>query len=703
MGLVDVAELNVRAGPGTDYPIVATVPVGTPFTVLGQDPTGGWLYVSLSNGGTGWVDRSLTTFAGLAPVLFVPAPPVPTPIPTAVPTATPVPATVSAPTVQLLAPGANASFVTGNQLTVQWTATDNSGIALSQVQLLVDNSVVQSTAGNGQTSLQASQQWQATSVGSHTISVIATDVQGNASAPASVTIYVTASSTTSSLAVYFTQPTGNIVVVTGQGVTINSTASGPNGVIRIELWVDGSLYTSTSSGVSGGQSPYSVSQGWSSTALGEHTIFVRAWDSAGNSANSGSLTIGVADNNPPQLSVSFNATTVNVGQAVVVNTTATDSKGVTNIELWVNGTQVAVNTSGSSVGQSQLSASQTWVPGSAGQYSVYVTADDSTGLSSNSGSTTVSVVGATVTPAPTATPVTPTPTMTPTPTGTPVPTVTPASTETPMPTNTPMPTSTPAPPATPRPGPPSAAIIRPAAGFVDQLPASIAFTIQARGAAQLARIELWGQVPGQGAPQLLQTFNVAGRYVTPVGFNYNAPAAGPASFYAIAYDRIGQTAQSATTSGTILAVVSAPLLPTPAAVAEAPTPVMTRPPVAIAPLFPQTPVLPLPVRISPGSQPKPLVTPAPVPTIAPLRKPLPLMPSQPLIRRALTPTPTPMAVRPRAEIPQAEIAQPPYVTDVVGATQGDGGLAARVESAVSQAAAVLQRLQAEFLATLQLL
>ncbi len=225
MAIMLAASVNMRAGPGTDYPVLVSVPGGTEFTVLGQDETGEWLYIGLDDGEAGWVDRSLTSYAGEAPVVLAAAPP-PTPTP-------PAPAAVTAPSVVLLAPGANVTYPSGGVVTVQWSATDNSGIPLAQVQLLVDNAVVQATAGNGGTSLQASQQWQATTVGSHVISVIAIDAYGIAGPPASVTIYVTSSSTTSSLTSYITQPGSNIVVVSGQSVTIDATGNGPNGINRL--------------------------------------------------------------------------------------------------------------------------------------------------------------------------------------------------------------------------------------------------------------------------------------------------------------------------------------------------------------------------------------------------------------------------------------------------------------------------------------
>jgi hypothetical protein len=45
--------LNVRAGPGTEHPVIAKVSRGTVLTVRGQAPD--WLYIELPGGDFGWV------------------------------------------------------------------------------------------------------------------------------------------------------------------------------------------------------------------------------------------------------------------------------------------------------------------------------------------------------------------------------------------------------------------------------------------------------------------------------------------------------------------------------------------------------------------------------------------------------------------------------------------------------------------------
>jgi len=82
--------LNVRSGPGLQYPVINELAAGTAFTVIGQSSDGGWLFVVLPSGNTGWIDRFYTDFTGTAEVIAAPPlPAAPTPTPTLVPTATP--------------------------------------------------------------------------------------------------------------------------------------------------------------------------------------------------------------------------------------------------------------------------------------------------------------------------------------------------------------------------------------------------------------------------------------------------------------------------------------------------------------------------------------------------------------------------------------------------------------------------------------
>ncbi len=85
-------NINVRSGPGTNYPIISALQTGQSAPVIGQNEAGDWWQIEIF-GADGWVLASLVTAqnTGDVPVVATPAPPL-TPIATAtpVPTSTPI-------------------------------------------------------------------------------------------------------------------------------------------------------------------------------------------------------------------------------------------------------------------------------------------------------------------------------------------------------------------------------------------------------------------------------------------------------------------------------------------------------------------------------------------------------------------------------------------------------------------------------------
>lgn len=85
--------LNVRLGPGTDYPVLGQVVLGDRFTLVGRNDAGDWLVVCCVDEQAGWVTARLvstTADINLLPVGLAP---------TRVPTATPLPTVAATPTV----------------------------------------------------------------------------------------------------------------------------------------------------------------------------------------------------------------------------------------------------------------------------------------------------------------------------------------------------------------------------------------------------------------------------------------------------------------------------------------------------------------------------------------------------------------------------------------------------------------------------
>jgi heat shock protein HslJ len=86
--------LNIRSGPGTNFPVIGAARMGDSGTIVGQSQDGRWWVVETPSlpGGVGWVSADFVTATNVETVPVVPSPPTPVPTPTRVPpTATPVP------------------------------------------------------------------------------------------------------------------------------------------------------------------------------------------------------------------------------------------------------------------------------------------------------------------------------------------------------------------------------------------------------------------------------------------------------------------------------------------------------------------------------------------------------------------------------------------------------------------------------------
>jgi len=88
------SDMNVRGGPGTNYPIVGTASLGQQYPITGKNSAGDWWKINY-NGQAGWVFGQLVTATDAQHVriaTIIPAPPS-TPKPTSIsrPTRTPTP------------------------------------------------------------------------------------------------------------------------------------------------------------------------------------------------------------------------------------------------------------------------------------------------------------------------------------------------------------------------------------------------------------------------------------------------------------------------------------------------------------------------------------------------------------------------------------------------------------------------------------
>lgn len=96
--LTTTVDLNVRQGPGVEYPVLGYLPAGRSAAVTGVNADRSWLQIVFATapGGRGWVSRRYVVVGDLTGVPQVSVPvalptPLPTPTATPTPSATPVP------------------------------------------------------------------------------------------------------------------------------------------------------------------------------------------------------------------------------------------------------------------------------------------------------------------------------------------------------------------------------------------------------------------------------------------------------------------------------------------------------------------------------------------------------------------------------------------------------------------------------------
>ena len=103
---VPKSTMNVRAGPGVNFPVIGSATAGKPYEITGKNPEGSWYQICCIGDAKGWLSASLVTVQG-DPATIAVADDIPTPEPTATtaPTATPDPNATATPTTAPAAGG----------------------------------------------------------------------------------------------------------------------------------------------------------------------------------------------------------------------------------------------------------------------------------------------------------------------------------------------------------------------------------------------------------------------------------------------------------------------------------------------------------------------------------------------------------------------------------------------------------------------
>jgi hypothetical protein len=232
------------------------------------------------------------------------------------------------PTTSITSP-LNGATVKGS-VTVAANASDNVGV--TKVELYVNGALYAAdTASPYQFT------WDTTLLanGSVTLQTKAYDAANNLGQSATVTVTVNndAIAPTASISSPLAGATVNGTV------TVSATATDNIGVIKAELYVNGTLSATLTT------APYNFNWDSTLTANGSCPLAVKAYDAAGNVGTSGTVTVTLAnDKTPPAVSIGSPLAGATVNGMATVSATATDNVGVTKTELYVNGTLYATLT-----------------------------------------------------------------------------------------------------------------------------------------------------------------------------------------------------------------------------------------------------------------------------------------------------------------------------------------------------------------------
>lgn len=279
----------------------------------------------------------------------------------------------SSPVVSITAPPAGTQVGFNQPTLVTASATDSDG-NIASVNFLV-NGVSIGTSGYPYNVV-----WTPTSLGPYSLTVQATDNDGNAVTSAAIAVTVIDPSS-SAPSVSVTSPSSGAALLAGIPTTVQASASDDVAVSSVQFYVNGvALGTAVTS------FPFSVS--WTPTVAGSYTFVAIAKDGSGNQTTSVPVTVSVNAGSGPTVSITSpsSGSSVALGSGVQINTLASDADGtIRQVRLLANGIPIA----GATLTTAPYNFN--WVPTNAGGYSIMAEATDNTGNVTTSSTVTVSV------------------------------------------------------------------------------------------------------------------------------------------------------------------------------------------------------------------------------------------------------------------------------------------------------------------------
>jgi hypothetical protein len=239
---------------------------------------------------------------------------------------------------ELVPPTASITFPSNNATasgTVSVTASASDNVGVTYVEFYV-NGVLQAT----DTASPYLLSWNTSSLspGAYTLQAKAYDAAGNVGLSSGISVTVMKDTTAPTVAM--TAPV-NGATISGT-VALTASASDNVGVSKVEFYQNGTLL------FAGNVLPYSYNWNTASVADGSYTITAKAYDAAGNIAQSANVAVTVknsaTDTAAPVVSLTSPSAGSTVTGTVSVSASASDNVGVTRVEFYANGVLQSTDT-----------------------------------------------------------------------------------------------------------------------------------------------------------------------------------------------------------------------------------------------------------------------------------------------------------------------------------------------------------------------
>lgn len=187
-------------------------------------------------------------------------------------------------------------------------------------------------------------------------------------------------------------PAQGVQLAVNQSINVVALTADDAGIRSVEFYADNVLQNTLTPANT--PTTYQAVFPWNSAQIGQHTLFVLAYDVNNNASSPATVTLTVnADTAGPQVSILSPASPQNIGLGAQINvqTVATDEAGVTQLQMLVDNqpyTQVNSQTPG---GQSPYAATFIYAANAAGTHTLLIRALDAAGNIGNSNALTVNV------------------------------------------------------------------------------------------------------------------------------------------------------------------------------------------------------------------------------------------------------------------------------------------------------------------------